>query len=459
MRPDRTAASTGLPVMYRLRGAGCLLALCCLLPVAEAGAAVDPFYARALAEGTAAFEQGDFHRASARLRIAVFGMLDEPAALTDGLLRLALAQAAAGDHGAFLETFDRVNEVEERFRSYSRGSLPASLRSAFEGQVIESVPSTTLNASATWSELARAAELRLLGALPPAQAETELRRIATENPDDPQWRSMLARAQVANGHGDSAIDALEQEVLANAGGIEASCLLGRAYLQADRCESALVRVPTCDLLALPQAEQIQYIDCLVADARWSEAAAVVVSLPADFRQTRPIAKREKRIARALPAETPNVGPAPGPPPASASAPEPQQTIRDTSPPAVRPGVPPAVIAQLRDRLDRATTAPDLVKIADDAEALATRYPTSVEPLHLAGEAAYRASSWHRAAGFLLSLGGPPENRPDLLFYLSVALYETQRPAEAATVLRRAEPNLVRTPIVERYMDRILPDHR
>ena len=43
----------------------------------------------------------------------------------------------------------------------------------------------------------------------------------------------------------------------------------------------------------------------------------------------------------------------------------------------------------------------------------------------------------------------------LLFYLAVSLFESGKGAEAATVLRRALPNLQRTPFIDAYARKIL----
>lgn len=90
-----------------------------------------------------------------------------------------------------------------------------------------------------------------------------------------------------------------------------------------------------------------------------------------------------------------------------------------------------------------------------ARGVADAHPASREAQQLAGEAAYRISSWSEAADYLGRAGGPEEGQPELLFYLAVALYESGNPQAAAAPLRRALPNLQRTPYVDGYAKKIL----
>ncbi len=90
-----------------------------------------------------------------------------------------------------------------------------------------------------------------------------------------------------------------------------------------------------------------------------------------------------------------------------------------------------------------------------AREVADAHPESRETQQLAGEAAYRISRWSEAADYLGRAGGPGEDQPELLFYLAVAFYESGNPQDAAAPLRRALPNLQRTPYVDGYAKKIL----
>lgn len=74
---------------------------------------------------------------------------------------------------------------------------------------------------------------------------------------------------------------------------------------------------------------------------------------------------------------------------------------------------------------------------------------------LAGEIAYRASRWRDAVAYFRRGGDPGDERPVLLFYLSVALFESGEREAAAAALSRCLPKLEKTPLVESYREKIL----
>jgi hypothetical protein len=115
-----------------------------LLAGAPAMAAIDPFYQSLLRDGQLAFDRKDYPTAARTLRLACFGMLDEPRPLADCLTRLALAQDGAGQVEGFRDTFRRLVEVEERFKGYSQADLPPELRAALEARLAARLPAATL---------------------------------------------------------------------------------------------------------------------------------------------------------------------------------------------------------------------------------------------------------------------------------------------------------------------------
>jgi tetratricopeptide (TPR) repeat protein len=121
-----------------------LLLLGLLLAPMPAQATVDPFYQGLLRDGQLAFDRKEYATAARALRLACFGMLDEPRPLADCLSRLALAQDGAGDATGFRETFQRLVDVEDRFKGYSQGELPPELRAALEARLAARLPAATL---------------------------------------------------------------------------------------------------------------------------------------------------------------------------------------------------------------------------------------------------------------------------------------------------------------------------
>jgi hypothetical protein len=131
-----------------------ILCLSFAVVVAGPAAAVDPFYQSLLREGVQQYDRGDFAEASRSLRLACFGMLDEPQVLGSCLVRLALAQDRAGDDAGFQETFRRLTEVEERFQGYTRANLPQEVRTALEQRLAARIPAATLRSIAAFRGLA-----------------------------------------------------------------------------------------------------------------------------------------------------------------------------------------------------------------------------------------------------------------------------------------------------------------
>ena len=125
-----------------------------LLPAAPARAAVDPFYQSLLREGVQQYDLGDFGRSVRTLRLACFGMLDEPATLGSCLVRLALAQDRNDDGEGFLDTFRRLSDVEDRFQGYTKADLSTELRADLERRLVARVPAAALRSVAAFRPLA-----------------------------------------------------------------------------------------------------------------------------------------------------------------------------------------------------------------------------------------------------------------------------------------------------------------
>jgi hypothetical protein len=109
--------------------------------------AIDPFYTDLLRDGIHAYDRADYPAAERHLRLACFGMLDEPRELAACLARLALAQDKAADPEGFRETFRRLVELEERFQAYSQGTLAPEVRASLEPRIAALIPAATLQGS------------------------------------------------------------------------------------------------------------------------------------------------------------------------------------------------------------------------------------------------------------------------------------------------------------------------
>jgi hypothetical protein len=192
-----------------------------LLLSAPVRAEVDPFYQSLLREGIHLYDLGDFGASVRTLRLACFGMLDEPAILGSCLAHLALAQDRNDDGDGFQETFRRLSEVEERFQGYTRSDLSAELRADLERRLIARVPASTLRSVAAFRALAdRKAETKPAGnepesqrrgqaAAPPAAVSSVDSQPAGPLPLSPEERDGMSRVRKVLS-GDSKVKDLRQ---------------------------------------------------------------------------------------------------------------------------------------------------------------------------------------------------------------------------------------------------------
>ncbi|HYH46904.1 MAG TPA: hypothetical protein VEG34_14570, partial [Thermoanaerobaculia bacterium] len=171
--------------------------------------------------------------------------------------------------------------------------------------------------------------------------------------------------------------------------------------------------------------------------------------PAAEAPVRPAGAEERREAGAAPAA--------GGPAAGATPPAPAAVV-SAAPPAA---VPRPLTTAERQSLDEArrllaqTDGKGLRQALQLAGKVADAHPEDRAAQHLAAEAAYRNARWEEAAAFFRRGGDPGDQKPELLFYMAVTLFEKGDPQAAAAALRRALPNLERTPYVDSYARRIL----
>ncbi len=96
---------------------------------------VDPFYDRLYRDGLNARAAGETALAARKLRLACFGMLDDPPSLAACLGQLVLVEAARGETQPVRGTLDRLIELERLFQALSKapaGSLAVADREAID---------------------------------------------------------------------------------------------------------------------------------------------------------------------------------------------------------------------------------------------------------------------------------------------------------------------------------------
>ena len=429
-----------------------LLAAACLAFVGPAApraasAAVDPFYAGLLRDGIAAAERGAHAEAAELLRVACFGMLDDEPQLAACLVRLALAQAEAGDREGFAHTFGRVLEGEELVKLYSAADLPAELAAAFEARVVDWIPRAALQSSSSFARLAAGQDDAQLAALPTRARRARLQQLVSEEPQQARWPLLLARLEREAGEPRAAHDAAERALALDPASVEARCLRGWARVELSRFAEGgadLVGCGTSD-----PACALAELTARVRSEQWSEAAALVAGLSEAQRREPGVGGLVRRVQQATKAS----------PPAAAQPAQPQGAGSEAAPGATAAA---GLTAEDEARLARVLATGGRARSTDQvlaayvtAAELADRYPRERRVQHTAAELAYRASRFADAVRHFRQGGDPGEDQPLLHFYLAVALWETGDRASAAEAMRRCEGKLRATPFFESYRQRIL----
>lgn len=120
--------------------------------------AAHPHYLGLLREGSIALERGSLDEAVRTLRLACFGLLEEPPLLAPCLVQLGVAQASTGEGPGFRETFQRLSELEERFDAYTQAEIGTELREAYEAAIRVHIPLSSLETSQAFRHLGEPAD-------------------------------------------------------------------------------------------------------------------------------------------------------------------------------------------------------------------------------------------------------------------------------------------------------------
>jgi tetratricopeptide (TPR) repeat protein len=467
-----------------------------VLSATSAWASADPFYLGLLRDGRIAYDRADYATAAKDLHLACFGLLDDPQPLTDCLVRLAVAQGAGNDTEGFRDTFRRLAEVEDRFGAYSKAALPPELREAFERKLVVLIPAATLETIPVWKPLLQHKAEVEIATLPPKERRRELETRLAREPRSLVWNLLAAELDLDEGRTEPAIARAEQTAAAAPQDSRAACMRGLARAYGRRCPEALADLEPCPLAAREPRYATALLGCRVELGAWRKAEEQVRGLPPLLREDKKIAALAQQVAEhpspALPAAptapaastatatplAPGAGkpvepPArPAPAPDKMARPTPDQTAAKPAPepPAARPapvhpvpaapGTRPFSLAE-HEAMDRArrllaanSPAKDLKEALRLAHEVADAHAESKEAQYLAGEAAYRNSRWTDAVAFFRRAGEPGDDRPELLFYLAVSLYEMGDQPAATAALKRSLPRLQKSPYIESYVRRI-----
>jgi hypothetical protein len=429
--------------------------------LAEAAvAATDPFYTGLLRDGRTALLRGDAAEAKRDLRVACFGLLDTPALLAECRVRLALAEGALGDRDAFLESFSRLEEIEERFTVYATVAISAEERAAFEERVVEWVSPEQLRTIPVFTRLVERKVESELAKLTPRDRLLELERLAAAAPAEPRWKVRLAEEELARKRPAPALARLDKLADETQGGV-VGCLRGRALAELDRCAEAAQPFAACSRSPEDPTLAVLALGCLLELERADEARAFAARLEPAVAAQPEIRKRIERIPKpAAPAKVANEAPAPAKEklersPARASVPGAAKPPSATGLPAAKPTrQEAAAVAEARQILKAAPGRADLERALGLVRPLADRYPGEVDLQLLAGELGYRVADWAVGVDYLGRANPKGPADPTMRFYYVVCLYEAGNRIAAAEVAASGLERLPRSPFVDGYLNKI-----
>ena len=411
-----------------------------------AAQSVDPFYQSLYDDASRSAAAGRYNAAAKDFRLACFGMLDLPVRLGDCLARLAVAQAESGAGDELDETVRRLVDVERRFQGYSRAALPAALKRQLESHLERTAPTESLAGVAAFKDVAarrRAAEIR---AMAPDEQARALQLEISQDPTNATWQVLRGDMLLVAGNATEAAEVADSAAVGAPQDPRVACLRGRAQATLGACGGRTTEdLRRCAGVEPDAARQARHLtlECLVGRGDHEAAVEAYDALPAAeqserrhrdlLRQARRGLERGAEAAAAATAETTDesaapVGDAPG-----------QVELE------ILEGGWKILQSDARDRFDESYAS---------IRALADRYPAWAEAQHLTAELAYRLSHWADSVKYFKRADRIVSQKPDLQFYLAVALYKSGDPAAASDMLDRCLPLIQSSEFVNFWVERI-----
>ncbi len=431
------------------------LALGCLLAVSGPLAAqeLDVFHERLYQDAVRSASQSRHQEAIKDFRLACFGMLEKTDRLGDCLARLAIEEAEAGEHDDFLATVTRLMDVERRFQGYSRSALPQAQKLRFETRLEELAPLeiyTNIPAFKAQAEARRASQLRLQ---PADERQKALDRWIAQEPRNPLWRILRGELMLEQGRAVEAAEIADRLSTSHPSHPGTACFRGRAQAAVGACgPSTLEDLSRCSAGDTVEAAREASLRCHVQNQDWAAADGVLATMSEAQKQQRSIrdlAKDVRKKRRNPPASIPQSEP---------SVPEPQQVAAQES--AVSSGSGSGPGPEEQEVLDsgwnilRSDARDRFEDTYDSVRSLANRHPAWAEAQHLAAELAYRLSLWDDAVSYFQRAEKIVSTKPDLQFYLAVALYKSGDQQGAAAMLDQCEPHIQSSDFVQFWVARI-----
>jgi hypothetical protein len=452
--------------------ASILLALLTFGPSSVRAASSDDFNQERLKAGQNLYLSKQYIDAILQLRVAAFGYLNKPAALSECLVWLALAETAAGRSAAADAAIERFLEVERRFPSYPAPSLPPAIRAEFNTLLTHRVAEATLLSMPSLAELVETKEQRL-AKLPPSERKKVLEAQAKAEPGSARSPVALASAALDENDPKGAEHWATQALAIEAGNPDALALRARAREARGDYTGAMA-----DLAALPPGElekrrelsAVRFV-CLVGTGEWALAEDAAKKIPEKLASRSDVADAKRRLSaeqqrRATQAAAAASAAAPRPSPpkgakASNPAPAPPTVSPTPTPAASAAKAAPAAAAEINARSEAALAesrklvvtgkAADAEKVLNDA----IKADPANRDLRLALlEAACLTGSYKIGMAQIAVVEPFGDVEAPSMFYAAVVLYETGHPNEARSYLERSAQK-VSGPLVDEYSKKIL----
>ncbi len=215
---------------------------CAALPAARGA---DSFYLGLFEQGTGDYLAGDYAAAVKKLRVACFGLLDEPELLAEGLVRLALAQDGLGDDDGVRRAYERLAEIENRFGAYTALQAPTTMRPQFERMLPRRIDEEALQRAPVFREILERKKASELAALAPARRRKELTRRLEQDPGDVEALIALTELDRSQGRLRQARKRVAKILARDPVHAGALCARGRLALASQDCEAALADLEAC----------------------------------------------------------------------------------------------------------------------------------------------------------------------------------------------------------------------
>jgi hypothetical protein len=404
----------------------------------------DEFSEERLRDGQEAYAAKRYADAIDAFRIAAFGSLEKPPMLSECLVRLSLAQSAAGKSADVGATLERFLDVERRFPAYAKANLDPDTRAAFKTLLFSRVPQATVLSVPSLAGLIETEEQKI-AKLPAAERRRALEAAARRDPENVVWLIDLSRDSLEHGDPKDAERWASKALSIRSQNSDALALRAQARAARGACADALA-----DLNALSAEERDKrpelYADdfvCLVEVRNWDGATAVAGRVPQASATRADVASARAKLAAEQQRR--------GGPKAMAPTPAPATASKAAAPPAADPARSRAALEE-GHRLVLAGRPADAEKALNDA----LKSDPSNRDLRLALlEAACLDRSYQSGAAQVALVKPFAESEAPSMFYAAVVLFETGKLEEARTYMKQAMPR-VSGPLVDEYANKILP---